>query len=604
MAKYLTENKRIGELVRLEESDFISGGGTLTSKYVTSDLYLDIAKIYAYLESKHTSGEKDSKNRDKPFFNIVLATRNIYYRATDIDRKNITIKATKLKHTIQSFIATVHLQNWMRKENFGAFLNNWGIDLAGFNSSVVKFVESEGKLHSMVVPWSRLIVDSVNFDANPKIETLEMTEAELCSRIKTHGYDKDMVEKLCEALSTRENTDHSKKDQKSNYVKLYEIHMYDKLSYLTGEAEDKDKYEQQMHVISFVASKEKGKFDDFTLVSGKEEQDPYMLTSLLPATDGSISLNGSVKNLFEAQWMLNHTVKSIKDQLDIASKLMFQTADANFVGRNVLTAIEQGDILVHATNMPLTQVNNTSHDITAQESFGNMWKGLASEINSVSESMLGNTPPSGTAWRQVQALLQESHSLFELMTENKALHIEQMLRKFVIPFLKKQMDTSEEITATLEAHNITKIDSIYIPQEAIKRFNKSAVETVLNGGVPSPFDAVAGQAQIRQEISTQGNQRFFVPSDIEDTTWKTLLKGIEWELEVDITGESSDKNTVLQTLGIALQTVANPLYANNPQAQLIVSKILLSTGEVSPLELSTMPAPQPMPQMPAEVGAV
>src|SRR5438067_1726913 len=93
----ITESNDVGQLVREMESNFISGLGTLTSKYVTNDLYDDISKIYAYLESKHWTGETDSLNRDKPFFNIVLSARNIYYRATDIDRKNVTVKATKTK---------------------------------------------------------------------------------------------------------------------------------------------------------------------------------------------------------------------------------------------------------------------------------------------------------------------------------------------------------------------------------------------------------------------------------------------------------------------------------------------------------------------------
>lgn len=610
---YISEQNDVGQLVREMESAFTSGGGTLTSKYVTSDLYDDINKIYAYLESKHWTGEQDSLGRDKPFFNVVVAARNIYYRATDIDRKNINIKATKTKETIPAFMAQVHLANWMRRENFGAFLNDWGLDLAGFNSCVVKFIESKGKLHPMVVPWSRLICDQVDFDSNPKIEILELTEAQLYQRVETHGYDKDMVEKLCDALKARELTDGQDKDSKSNYIKLYEVHMNGKLSYITGKDKDQDTYVQQMHVISFVSSKEKGRYDDFTLVSGREDQDPYMLTSLLPNTDGSVSLNGAVKNLFQAQWMLNHTAKAIKDALDVSSKHIFQTADTNFVNRNVLTAVESGDIMIHDVNKPLSLINQTPQNITALESFGNMWKSLASEINGVSESMLGNTAPSGTAWRQVNALLQESHSLFELMTENKALHLEEMLRRFVIPHLKKQMDTSDEISATLEAHNITKIDAIYIPREAIKRFNKRTldqIEGALNqpgAPLPQPFDPMAEQSQVKQDMAPLGNQRFFTPSDISDKTWKDVLKDLEWEVEVDITGESSDKNTILTTLSTALQVVANPLYANNPQAQLIVSKILLATGEISPLEIATLPPPQPMapqtaPQAPVPVG--
>lgn len=583
-----TENDPIGQYVRTAESDFTSGGGTLTSKYVTTDLYEDINKTYAYLESKHTSGETDHMGREKPFFNIVIAARNIWYRATDIDRKNIQITPTKSSMVGAAFVATVLLHNWMRKENFGAFLNDWGMELAGFNSAVVKFIEAEGELHPMVVPWSRLICDVVDFANNPKIEILELTEAQLYQR---KGYNHEMIEKLCEALTARTTTGNDQKDNKSNYIKLYEVHGLFPLSYLTGKAKDEDEYAQQMHVISFVASKEKGKFDDFTLYSGREKEDPYTLTCLLPNTDGSISLNGSVKTLFEAQWMMNHTVKSIKDQLDVASKLIFQTSDGAFVGRNVLSAIEQGDILIHKVNEPLTQINNGSHDISSQQNYGSMWKSLSNEITGVSESMLGNIAPSGTAWRQVEALLNESHSLFELMTENKGLHIEDMLRKRVIPFLKKQMDTVDEVSAVLEQHNIKKIESIYLPKEAIRRYNKDFKDKLLRGELPDEFNPEEAQVEVQKELSQFGNQRFFVPSEIAETTWEQALEGLEWEVEVEVTGESSDKGVILTTLNTALATVGNPNYANNPQAQLIVSKILSATGVVSPLEIASLPAP-------------
>lgn len=588
-------NTDISKLVRETEQDFISGSGTQMSKYVNSDLYEDINKIYAYLNSKHLSGEVDSQGREKPFFNIVIAGRNIYFRATDLNRKNIEVYAGKSSDMVPSFMATCLLQEWMDKENFGAFLNDWGLDLAAFNSSVVKFVEAEGKLHPMVVPWSRLIVDQINFDKNIKIEVLEVTEAELYQR---KGYNKEQVERLCDARRARELMDGTDQDQKNQYIKLYEVHGNLPLSFLTGKEEDEDEFVQQMHVLSFVESKQKGKFDDFTLVSGREKKDPYMLTALLPATDGSISLDGSVKNLFEAQWMMNHTVKSIKDQLDVASKLIFQTSDANFVGRNVLSAIEQGDILIHQVNMPLTQVNNASHDISSQQAFGQMWKGLSSEINGVSESMLGNTAPSGTAWRQVEALLNESHSLFDLMTQNKALCIEEMLRKFVIPHLKKQMDTSEEISVILESHNITKIDAMYLPNEAKRRFNEKAVadtikalETGDDSLIPSPYNPQQAESEVKQELAPLGNQRFFKPDDVPTKTWKQALEGLEWRLKVNISGEAQDKNTILTTLNTTLATVANPNYANNPTAQFVVGKILNQTGVVSPLELASLPTP-------------
>ena len=57
---------------------------------------------------------------------------NIWYRATDIDRKDIRIKATKQRDILGAFLATIHLQEWMRKDNFGKFLNDWGRSLAKY----------------------------------------------------------------------------------------------------------------------------------------------------------------------------------------------------------------------------------------------------------------------------------------------------------------------------------------------------------------------------------------------------------------------------------------------------------------------------------------
>ena len=587
----IQDEKTIGEIVRKAEQDY-NVGTTTISKYVDWSMSENLNKIDAYLNSKHISGSEDSQGREKPFFNIVTAAVNIWFRATDIDRKNIRIKPTKSKDIMSAFVASVLLQDWMRRENFGSFLNDWGRSLARYGSSVVKFVEQDGKLHSMVIPWSRIIVDSIDFENNIKIELLEFTEAQL--RMNPN-YDQDLVEKLCEAKSARENNSRFKKDNKNDYIKLYEVHGLLPLSYLTGKDKDEDIYVQQMHVITFLATKERGKYDDYTLVSGKEEKDPYMITHLIKE-DGRTQSIGAVEHLFEAQWMQNHTVKSIKDQLDLASKLIFQTSDGNYVGQNALSAIENGDILVHALNQPLTQLSNTSHDITSLQNFGTMWKSLGNEITGISESMLGINPPSGTAWRQTESLLQESHSLFELMTENKGLAIEDMLRQYIIPHIKKsKLSNSKEIVGVLEAHNLYKIDKAFVSNEATKKTNEEIVNMAidyLSGKSEAPTPELQASlmaknsGEIQGGLDDLGNERYFVPSKDKNVNWKDVFKDLEWEVECDITGESSDKQAVLATLNTAFSTLARlngqPL---SPEAKLVFNKILTETGVISPIEL-------------------
>jgi hypothetical protein len=587
------EIESIHELVRKAEMDDRLGETTF-SKYVSSSMREDIDRTEAYINSKHISGEQDYMGREKPFFNIVVSARNIWYRATDIDRKNITVRATKESDEIKAFLASIKLQEWMKKASFGKFLNDWGLCLSTHGSAILKFIEAEGKLSCMVMDWNNMLVDPVDFDNNIKIEKLWFTPAQL----KKHtGYNKELVKKLLDNLTTRKTVESTKKDNKSGYIAVYEVHGELPLYLLTAKESDKEVYTQQMHVITFQEKKDKGNdFDDYTLFKGREAKDPYMLTHLIKK-EGQTYVGGAVKNLFEAQWMVNHTEKTIKDQLDLASKLLFQTADGSFAGHNVLSNIENGDILIHKDGQPLTQLNNKP-DIAAMQAFKADWQNVANQINNISESMQGQNPPSGSAWRQTEALLQESHSLFELMTENKGLYIIDMMTRYIIPYFKKQLKNSDEISAILEDHQIKQFDSRYIPSEALRRVNRLKKDTVLSGKIYDPvmegMDVTAATNAIKSELT--GNQRFIKPSDIPSVTWQDIFKDLEWDLDIDVTGEAKDVQGALATLSTVLQTIAsNPAVLQDPNAKLVFNKILMMSGGISPIELTNQPAAQPTP---------
>lgn len=597
----IQQNSDIGSLIRKTEREFVSGT-THRSKYVDTSLYNDINTIDAYLNSVHISGKYDSLGREKPFYNIVNMARNVWYRATDIDRKNIIITPSKVKDTILSFFATIKLQKWMKEADFGTFLNRWGLVLAAYNSAVVKMVEANGKLSAMIVPWNRIYCDELDFDGNPKIEIIELTPGQLRQR---EGYDQEMVEALIAAQQSRTDAEGRQKDQKNNYIKLYEIHGNLPLSFLTDKENDKNKYAQQMHVISFQEKKEKGEYDDFTLYKGREKKDVYMLTWLIPSEDGSISLWGSVKNLFEAQWMANHTAKSIKDYLDLAGKIIWQTSDGNLQGQNALQAIEHGDFIIHAPNQPLTLVSTNPQNTMVFENYGRKWEELGNKINGISESMLGANPPSGTAWRQTEALLTEGHSLFDLMTENKGLAIEKMLREFIIPHLKKQFDDKDEIVADLDDYGVDKIDEIFINSQAVKRANEKIVQMVLDDETDDiDSQAIIGQEKqgLQEMLGAMGGKRFYRPDDIDQKTWKKLLNDFEWEIDFDITGEGKDKQSALATLNTVFQVIGrNPAILQDENGKMLFNEILNFTGAISPLrikEAQTNQQPQTSVAMP------
>jgi len=584
------ENETIFTKVRQNINNYINGKTTI-SKYVEWSLYDTIEQIDAYINSKHISGETDHLGREKPFFNIVTAATNIWYRATDIDRKDIRLKTKRLSDILLTFIANIHLQNFMNKSNFGQFLNNWGRSLSKYGSSIIKFVERDGELHASVIPWNRLIVDSVNFDSDITIEKLYLSPSQLR---RNKSYSKDMVEALIDSQTTRKTQEGVDIDNKNNYIEIYEIHGEMPLSWITDNEEDDDEYVQQMQVISYVACEEAGKEinKDFTLFKARESKHPYMITHLIEE-DGRILGIGAVEHLFQAQWMTNHSQKLIKDQLDLASKLVFQTSDPNFVGQNILTAIETGDILTHSPNQSLTQIANNSHDITSLQNFASVWNNQGKEIVSTPDAISGNTMPSGTAYRQVAVLNQEAHSLFEIMVENKSLALEQMLRDFILPFIKKKMDTSEEISTSINSLGLYQIDKMYIDNEVAKIGNDLKKKTILSGKIFEGLSPEDIKNKVKDNLTAQGENRYFVPSDIPNTTWKELLNDFEWIPEVQISNENSNKEVIMTTLTTVLQTIANRQgQPFSPQEQLLFNKILEETGVVSAIELNSMPKEQ------------
>lgn len=603
------DQRTIGEIVRKQESDYIYGT-TQESKYVNFSMFNTIENIDAYMNSKHLSGENDSLGREKPFFNISVAAANVWYRATDIDRKNIKIRATKSEDWLDSLIATFYFRDWMRRENFGHYLNNWGRILSRYCSAVTKVVENSSGLHIGTVPWNRLIVDPLDFDNNPQIEVLYLTMAQLRDRVRTHGYDAEAVKSLCSALTTRKTLDKQTKDRKSDYVKLYEIHLIAAKNLVTGADSDAEIYAQQMHVVSYVLTKNGGRgrkeYEDYTVFKGLEDKSPYRIAHLMPEDNRTLGI-GPVELLFQSQWMVNHSMKAVKDTLDLASKLIFKTADTSFVGRNILTDLETGDFLVHAPNQDFSAINMYKPEMNQFGDFAVQWKDVGREITGVSEAMLGAMPKSGTAWRTVETTLNENYSLFTEMTENKGLYLEDLIRKDILPHLKKKMTNSKEIAATLESLEIEKIDPRYIKDRSVREAGRKViVRDLLKGTIPSQLEydeaRESSQNTIKDDLSTLGETRFFKPSEISDKTWAEQFKNLEWDVEVDITGENEDVQAALTSLNTALQLVVQPGFAQNKKAQAIVGRILEMTGAMSPVNFNAIPdaapaLPAPQPQM-------
>lgn len=591
MPESVFETIRKAELVYLYNKSVLS-------KYVYWSMFDTVERIDAYLNSKHISGETDSLGREKPFFNIVTAASNIWYRATQIETKDIRFVAKTNTSVLLAFVVNIMLQNWMEDYGFERYLSTWGRTLARYGSAVTKSVEKTGSLVIQVVPWNRFIPDPIQFEAIPRIEKFYRTPAQLR---KNKLYDQEVVSQLILAHSTRKTLLKQPKNQLNDFIEIYEVHgeldsrlLDDKPQLVKDQSQIT--YVQQMHAVSYIQNG-KDKYQDFALYKGREAHDIYQKDDLIEEDGRTLGI-GAVEHLFDAQWQVNHSVKNMKDTLDFASKLIMQTNDPQFVNRNVLTAIETGDILVYGQDkQPLTRVANDSPSIVALMNYREQWENLAQEITATPDALRGKTPPSGTPYGTTSLIAEQSQSLFEVMVDNKAIALQDILKRFVIPYIKKQLKNTKQVARILDDAGISQIDAMYIPHEAIKRYNKHALDAISKGQIPSPYNQQQMQGQVQSELAAAGNQRFFVPDDIDSKTWDDILSDFEWDsIRIEIGTTNVNKQAILDTLSSVLQTVAsNPTILQNQNAMTIFSAILRETNAISPMQLSANAnIPQPV----------
>ena len=564
----------IFQIIKKQEQNLLFGKPIKIGKYAEHDHTEKVSTITAYLNSQHISGKRDSQGREKPFLNIVIVAAYVWYKLTNISRRHIKFRAPNSKKRLKALVATLKLREWMNKKNFGQWLNKWGWTLSCYGSAVSKFIEKDGKLIPSVISWDRMICDPVDFDGNPKIEKIYYTPAQL----RQQPYNPDRIEEAIKSFKDiRENIDGEDIDVSNEYIGVYEVHGNLPLSLLTDREEDENIYRQQMHVV-FIIQNENSEDTEISLYRGKEEKDPYVITHLLEQEGRTLSI-GAVESNFDPQWMVNDMAKKTLDQFEIASKLVMQTSDPNFVGKNYLKDFDTGFVAVHEEGKPLNAMNNQSHDIPQIMSFLDLWKQQSREISGSHESVTGQTLPSGTPYRLGMMLNQEARGLFDVFRENKGLSLEYILRTHVIPHFKKTLKTTDELVAILYGEELEEFDKLALPAN----LQKQIMLSLKKDHIPTQEEMMS----IIDEENRETNVRVITPSK-GDKTWKDVFKDFEWDVEIDITGESRDKSAVITSLDTLFQRmIADPEAFGPEDRRRMMNKIIDEIGPdvISPLQI-------------------
>jgi hypothetical protein len=294
----------------------------------------------------------------------------------------------------------------------------------------------------------------------------------------------------------------------------------------------------------------------------------------------------------------NYSVKQKKDMLDLAGKIIFQTADQSVAAKNVLTDVENGQIVTTAVNMPLTQVNNVPASLPAFSELIAEWNTQADKVASTPEAVTGGALPSGTAWHLGVMLNEEGKSMFVYRQQEAGLFIQEIYQDWVLPFLVKQIKNEKKLVAELERDELEMVAKALAQFEAFKMAKKK----ILSGEIVTHEEMNAVFETVKASNLSHGTRRAFALID-------DMFKDWRGKVEVITTGEQKNKAVMLETLFNIFQVVAkNPQVLQDPVMRRLFNQIVESAG-YSPLLLDGPQGQQPQApaapaqQLPDKIGA-
>lgn len=532
------------------------------------------------------NAQRDELGREKPFYNILNGMCDVENAAKDIDTKDISVTSDDGQHYTESFLMTKDIYEWMKEINFAKTLNDMRDTHTKYGSLLVKKCTSytddgEKTLRIEIPEWKNVITDQVNIKTGAVVEVHYKLPSEL---LAMEEWDQEAISGIVEKASKEgagkrvpvyeirgnfpksfikdiEGKKPTKKDEKTFSYQLY---------YLAGEYTNRE----QVPATSSLDFSSK-----LTPLYWEDDTDKvYKYLARKPKAGRAFGI-GVMEEGSESQVWTNDAVLKQQRAMEYTTKVIGQSASKKLRGRNMLTEVDDGQILEHEDGKPVTPLNLLPAGGLGQyEMLINQWFSQLERTTSGFRAQRGEEPPSGTPFRLQAMVLQQSNSVFQDLQEELGIFITELFTDWVMPYLAKKLNQEHILSHEFAIEELKEIDGNFARYQA----NEMTKEAILAGQVVSPEQYAGFMEQASQAIKQTKGQRFLkVPKD--------YYKKFKAKITVNVTGEQRNKAATLESL-LNIMTVyaKNPSIAQDPVLMQIFLRIVeLSGAGISPVQLVT-----------------
>lgn len=494
-----------------------------------------LQKIDRYYLSQYESGKLDQEGQRKLFLNIVKFAADVSAKQTDVDVKDFIFIPDTSQDVDRVWFVKRLFTTWTRDNGYGKLINELNRDYSKYGTCVVKKVGKD--------------LERINLK-----NLLNTQDAEtLQEAVDGGGY---VIQKhTLTPHQMRQFPDWDVPDLKDKQYTVYERHAL-------VPAEKFGKEGKTLARAFYILED-----DGHLLFIEEEDKLPYE-EAHWDKQDGRWLGIGEVENQFENQVARNLTQNLQHRNLMWASKKLFQSADTDMVGKNLVKEVADGEILEVGPSGNIAQVNTqTQHSVDFNQA-SQVWDENSRQKSFMFEVSTGEQMKAGTPFRLGVILSNAAQTHFNLKKENFAFFLERSFFNQLLPIFEKQVQSKE--------HTL----SVAANEEGVERLQKAMLTVKANQRLK---DKILDENLVRnlQTLSFDFNEEFETAKrDIQDEPYfflkagKDALKDLHFHMELSITGEEIDIPQQIETLANLLQVIP----PEDERRERILNRIISLTG--------------------------
>jgi len=548
-------------------------------------MYETVKETEFFTTGHYITGDYDENGDLKPFHDIVTRLLENQRSAEEVDLADMELASDDPDFYVRAMLVSKYHNDWAMAKNFGRFLNDAIESRGRYGGVLVKVIEGDDDIDLEVVDWNSFNGDPMDLRDGIKVINHFYTPSQLITVAKERGWDMAAVTEAIELYADAEISEDYKenKETQGNYILVREV-TGDLEEYLINPGADEHSYVHQIHYVAGTEIKdEDGNSRGVTLFSSVLDQSPYYYLPYKKRNGSDRLLGvGVVERAKHAQVQTNRAAQQYKRSMDFASTHVLQSATKNLKGKNVLTQMKSGTILMHDEGKPISGVDMSPQALAHLDRYLQVWQVQVDKATGTTAigTGAGEQLPADMTYRLGMVLNQNAQSPFDLRREEFDIFMNDIYTERLIPFFIRQIKKESVLKLKFNPEELKKLDEDVMNYKA----DKQIIENYFNGvydNLPPMMKFVAmgeDKGRIMEtvdfQLKRQKSRRTI--TDFPKGYWDDVAD----KVYVSITNERKRRGVVAERIQNAMLQYLQykPQLDADPEARQMFDSLMVSSG--------------------------